>query len=56
MSQWLPLNPGDRIASGTMAGAGFSRRPPVVMKPGDSAEVVIERIGTMVNPIAEEAV
>lgn len=49
------LVPGDVIATGTPAGVGWSRKPPLFMKPGDVCEVEIERIGTLVNPIAAQA-
>jgi 2-keto-4-pentenoate hydratase/2-oxohepta-3-ene-1,7-dioic acid hydratase in catechol pathway len=55
ISEWLPLKPGDMIASGTMGGVGFTRKPPIFMQPGDRAEVSISRIGTLVNGIAEES-
>jgi len=48
-----PLGPGDVIATGTPAGVGFSRKPPVFMKPGDTIEVEIEGIGVLRNPVAE---
>lgn len=54
ISDWLPLNPGDMIASGTMAGVGFARTPPIFMKAGDRAEVSISRIGTLVNQVRDE--
>jgi 2-keto-4-pentenoate hydratase/2-oxohepta-3-ene-1,7-dioic acid hydratase in catechol pathway len=55
LTHWLPLNPGDLIASGTMGGVGFTRTPPVFMKPGDIAEVTIQGIGTLRNEIADES-
>ena len=54
ISDWLPLNPGDLIASGTMGGVGFARQPPVFMKPGDRAEVSISGIGTLINTVQNE--
>lgn len=54
ISDWQPLLPGDMIASGTMAGVGFARTPPIFMKPGDRAEIKIERIGTLVNTVVQE--
>lgn len=53
VSNLVPLTPGDVIASGTPAGVGFSRDPQIFMQPGDTCEVEIERVGTLVNPIAE---
>jgi 2-keto-4-pentenoate hydratase/2-oxohepta-3-ene-1,7-dioic acid hydratase in catechol pathway len=47
----ISLEPGDVIATGTPAGVGFARKPPVFLKPGDTMEVEIERIGGLGNPI-----
>lgn len=47
----LPLNPGDLLSTGTPSGVGFSRKPPVWMKPGDTCAVTIEGIGTLSNTI-----
>ncbi|HEX8942673.1 MAG TPA: fumarylacetoacetate hydrolase family protein [Gemmatimonadaceae bacterium] len=47
----ITLEPGDVIATGTPAGVGFARKPPVFLKPGDTMEVEIERIGGLGNPI-----
>lgn len=54
VSAIVPLLPGDVIATGTPAGVGFSRKPPVFMKPGDVCEVEIAEIGTLRNSIADE--
>jgi acylpyruvate hydrolase len=54
LSECLTLEPGDMIAMGTPAGVGQARTPPVWMKAGDTFEVDIERIGTLVNPIGSE--
>lgn len=54
-SALVPLQPGDVIATGTPAGVGFSRKPPVFMKPGDVCEVQIEGVGTLRNPVVGEA-
>ena len=48
----ITLEPGDVIATGTPAGVGFARKPPVFLKPGDDVEVNIEKIGGIGNPIA----
>jgi len=53
VSNLVPLLPGDVIASGTPAGVGFSRDPQIFMQPGDTCEIEIERVGTLVNPIEE---
>lgn len=49
------LVPGDVIATGTPAGVGWSRKPPRFMQPGDVCEVEIEGIGTLRNPIVQQA-
>jgi 2-keto-4-pentenoate hydratase/2-oxohepta-3-ene-1,7-dioic acid hydratase in catechol pathway len=54
ITQWLPLQPGDVIATGTMGGVGFTRKPPLFMKAGDVAEVEIQGIGILRNEIQDE--
>ena len=54
LAEVLTLEPGDVIVMGTPAGVGQARTPPVWMKAGDTYEVEIERIGTLVNPIVNE--
>lgn len=48
------LVPGDVIVTGTPAGVGWSRKPQRFMKPGDTVEVEIEGIGTLVNPVTAQ--
>ena len=54
ISAIIPLSPGDLIATGTPAGVGFSRRPPIFMKAGDVCELTIEKIGTLSNRVVAE--
>jgi 2-keto-4-pentenoate hydratase/2-oxohepta-3-ene-1,7-dioic acid hydratase in catechol pathway len=54
VSAILPLEPGDVLATGTPSGVGYSRKPPVFLTPGDVIEVEIERVGTLVNTVADE--
>ncbi len=56
LAEVLTLEAGDVIVMGTPAGVGQARTPPVWMKAGDTFEVEIERIGTLVNPIANEQI
>ena len=51
ISQGITLEPGDVIATGTPEGVGIFRQPPVLLKAGDVFEVVIERVGTLRNPV-----
>ena len=54
ISTFLPLEPGDIVATGTTSGVGLFREPPVWMKPGDTIEVEIDRLGTLSNGIVDE--
>ena len=54
VSSIAPLAPGDILATGTPSGVGFSRKPPVWMKPGDVCEVEIDGIGVLRNTVARE--
>lgn len=51
LSASITLEPGDVIATGTPPGVGFARKPPVFMKDGDVAEVEIEGLGILINPV-----
>lgn len=55
ISEAITLEPGDIIVTGTPAGVGMARDPKLYMKPGDVVEVEIEGIGTLRNPIEDEA-
>jgi len=55
LSQGTTLEPGSLIMTGTPAGVGFVRKPPVYMKDGDEIRVFIGGgIGTLINPVMEE--
>jgi len=48
------LSPADLIVTGTPAGVGGARKPPVRMKPGDVCEIEVDGLGTLRNPIADQ--
>jgi 2-keto-4-pentenoate hydratase/2-oxohepta-3-ene-1,7-dioic acid hydratase in catechol pathway len=48
----LDLQPGDVLATGTPSGVGFSRKPPIYMKVGDTIECEVEGVGVLINTIA----
>jgi 2-keto-4-pentenoate hydratase/2-oxohepta-3-ene-1,7-dioic acid hydratase in catechol pathway len=48
------LQPGDLIFTGTPPGVGVARKPPVFLQPGDVAEVEIESIGVLRNPVVAQ--
>lgn len=54
-STFTRLEPGDVIATGTPGGVGAKRTPPLWLKPGDTVEVEIDRVGLLRNPVADEA-
>lgn len=54
-SEFMTLEPGDVLVTGTPAGVGFARKPQVFMRDGDTIEVVIEGIGRLVNPVRNES-
>jgi 2-keto-4-pentenoate hydratase/2-oxohepta-3-ene-1,7-dioic acid hydratase in catechol pathway len=51
ISQAITLEPGDLIATGTPAGVGIFRDPPVLLQPGDEITIEIEGIGALTNPV-----
>jgi 2-keto-4-pentenoate hydratase/2-oxohepta-3-ene-1,7-dioic acid hydratase in catechol pathway len=51
ISSLMTLEPGDIIATGTPAGVGASRKPPLWLRAGDVVEVEIDRIGVIRNKI-----
>ena len=55
ISSFTPLVPGDIISTGTPQGVGFTRKPPIWLKPGDVVEVEVEGIGVLRNPVVAEA-
>jgi len=54
LTECMTLEPGDIIVSGTPAGVGYARTPPVFMKPGDIIEIEVDGIGVLTNTIEDE--
>jgi len=54
ITECMTLEPGDVVITGTPAGVGYARTPPVFMKPGDICEIEIESIGILLNTIKDE--
>lgn len=54
LSECMTLLPGDVIITGTPAGVGYARTPPIFMKAGDVCEVEVEGLGVLVNTVADE--
>jgi 2-keto-4-pentenoate hydratase/2-oxohepta-3-ene-1,7-dioic acid hydratase in catechol pathway len=51
VSQAITLEPGDLILTGTPAGVGVFRDPPVLLKPGDEITIEIDGLGALINPV-----
>ena len=54
ITECMTLEPGDVVITGTPAGVGYARTPPVFMKPGDVCEIEIEGIGVLQNSIKDQ--
>lgn len=54
LSKAMTLEPGDVISTGTPSGVGVKMKPRGYMKPGQTAKIEIEGIGTLSNPVIEE--
>ncbi|KAH7131226.1 hypothetical protein EDB81DRAFT_136628 [Dactylonectria macrodidyma] len=52
ISEGQTLQPGDVIATGTPAGVGIGKKPPVYLIPGDEIAISITGLGTLRNKIA----
>ena len=45
---------GTVILTGTPAGVGDARKPPIYLKNGDVVEISIEGVGVLTNKVVEE--
>jgi 2-keto-4-pentenoate hydratase/2-oxohepta-3-ene-1,7-dioic acid hydratase in catechol pathway len=54
-SSFTRLEPGDVIVTGTPGGVGAKRTPPLWLKPGDTVEVEIDKLGILRNGVADES-
>ena len=53
LSEDNSLQPGTVILTGTPAGVGVARKPPVFLKAGDQIDIQIESLGTLSNPVID---
>jgi len=51
LSQFVVLEPGDLIDTGTPAGVGMGRKPPRYLRPGDLIELEISGLGAQRTPV-----
>ena len=55
ISEFIELEAGDVIATGTPAGVGFKREPPRFLVTGDVVRVTVTGLGSLENPVEDEA-
>jgi 2-keto-4-pentenoate hydratase/2-oxohepta-3-ene-1,7-dioic acid hydratase in catechol pathway len=53
LSRGMTIAAGTVMLTGTPAGVGAARKPPVFLKQGDIVEIEIERVGRLRNPVIE---
>jgi 2-keto-4-pentenoate hydratase/2-oxohepta-3-ene-1,7-dioic acid hydratase in catechol pathway len=51
VTTYVPLEPGDLLATGTPAGVGIGFDPPRYLQPGDVVRIAISGIGELTNPV-----
>jgi len=51
ISDGITLEPGDLLLTGTPAGVGLGRKPPVYLADGDEVTIEIDGIGSLTNPV-----
>tara|TARA_B100001123_G_scaffold288614_1_gene321559 strand:- start:11 stop:553 length:543 start_codon:yes stop_codon:yes gene_type:complete len=45
LSNFMSLQPGDIVTTGTPPGVGMGKKPPLYLKPGDEMHLIIEHLG-----------
>ncbi|MBR5523176.1 MAG: fumarylacetoacetate hydrolase family protein [Akkermansia sp.] len=54
VSQFMTLNPGDVVSTGTPGGVGIGMTPPCYLKPGDEVEFSCDSIGSVRQTVVQE--
>ncbi|KXJ86360.1 hypothetical protein Micbo1qcDRAFT_236911 [Microdochium bolleyi] len=54
LSAGQTLQPGDILATGTPAGVGIGKTPPVFLRPGDEIAISVTGLGTLINKVAQK--
>ncbi len=50
----MTVEPGDVVATGTPSGVGFTRKPPIYLKPGDIVKASVEKLGILQNSVVSQ--
>ena len=53
LSQFMSLQPGDIISTGTPPGVGMGQKPPVYLKSGDTMQLSIDGLGTQTQQVVD---
>lgn len=53
LSQFVTLEPGDLIFTGTPPGVGKARKPPLFLQDGDTVDIEIEQLGQLRNSVIQ---
>ncbi len=53
LSETITLEPGDIVSTGTPAGVGAFRHPPVFLRPGDVVRLEADQIGVLENAVEQ---
>ncbi len=54
ITQYLTLQPGTVVATGTPSGVGAARKPPRWLKDGETVRIEVQGLGALANPILKE--
>jgi len=54
ISQFMSLQPGDVISTGTPPGVGMGQKPPLFLKPGDVMRLGVEKLGEQQQQVAAD--
>lgn len=55
VTAFTEIIPGDVLVTGTPEGVGLFRKPPLWLKPGDTVEVDISKVGVLKNGVVDDA-
>ena len=56
LSQFMSLQPGDIISTGSPPGVGIGMKPNIFLKPGDTIHLGIEKLGTQRQKVVSESI
>ena len=54
LSERITLEPGDIVSTGTPAGVGVFRKPPIFLRPGDVVSLEADHLGTLENEVVQD--